>query len=119
MAMPCEFKGTTEGKNSLFSALTTNKHREVLMAQTALRPEDEFRQLLLSKLPPTIARKDVERQLGGIITPKTLANADSSGDGPLGAFQVGRSVVYPTESLVNWLIGTMGVSRLKNNIKEL
>ncbi|CAI3236804.1 MAG: hypothetical protein ACLVI5_12225 [Desulfovibrio piger] len=89
------------------------------MTQTALRPEDEFRQLLLSKLPPTIARKDVERQLGGIITPKTLANADSSGDGPLGAFQVGRSVVYPTESLVNWLIGTMGVSRLKNNIKEL
>ena len=39
------------------------------MTQTALRPEDEFRQLLLSKLPPTIARKDVERQLGGIITP--------------------------------------------------
>lgn len=37
------------------------------MTQTALRPEDEFRQLLLSKLPPTIARKDVERQLGGII----------------------------------------------------
>ena len=55
------------------------------MTQTNLRPEDEFRQLLLSKLPPTIARKDVERQLGGIITPKTLANADSSGEGPLGA----------------------------------
>lgn len=89
------------------------------MTQTVLRPEDEFRQLLLSKLPPTIARKDVERQLGGIITPKTLANADSLGDGPMGAFQVGRNVVYPTESLVNWLIGTMGVSRLKNNIKEL
>ena len=87
------------------------------MTQTALRPEDEFRQLLLSKLPPTIARKDVERQLGGIITPKTLANADSAGEGPLGAFQVGRNVVYPTESLVSWLIGTMGVSRLKNNIK--
>ena len=89
------------------------------MTQAAPRPEDEFRQLLLSKLPPTIARKDVERQLGGIITPKTLANADSSGDGPLGAYQVGRNVVYPTESLVNWRIATMGVSRLKNNIKEL
>ena len=25
------------------------------MTQTALRPEDEFRKLLLSKLPPTIA----------------------------------------------------------------
>ena len=89
------------------------------MAQHILQPEDEFRQLLLSKLPPIIARKNVERQLGGIITPKTLANADSLGDGPLGAFQVGRSVVYPIESLVNWLIGKMGVSRLKNNLKEL
>lgn len=89
------------------------------MTQIALQPEDEFRKLLLSKLPPAIARKNVERQLGGIITPKTLANADSLGDGPLGAFQVGRSVVYPTESLVNWLIGKMGVSRLKNNLKEL
>jgi hypothetical protein len=89
------------------------------MTQHILQPEDEFRQLLLSKLPPAIARKNVERQLGGIITPKTLANADSLGEGPLGAFQVGRSVVYPTESLVNWLIGKMGVSRLKNNLKEL
>lgn len=89
------------------------------MTQTLLRPEEEFRHLLLSKLPPAIARKDVERQLGGIIAPKTLANADSSGDGPMGAYQVGRNVVYPTESLVNWLICTMGVSKLKNNIKEL
>ena len=89
------------------------------MTQIALQPEDEFRQLLLYKLPPIIARKDVEHQLGGIITSKTLANADSLGGGPLGAFQVGRSVVYPTESLVNWLIDKMGVSRLKNNLKEL
>lgn len=89
------------------------------MTQTISRPEDKFRQLLLSTLPPIIARKDVERQLGGIIKPKTLANADASGEGPLGAFQVGRSVVYPTESLINWLINTMGISKLKNNLKEL
>lgn len=89
------------------------------MTQTISRPEDKFLQLLLSTLPPIIARKDVERQLGGIIKPKTLANADASGEGPLGAFQVGRSVVYPTESLINWLINTMGISKLKNNLKEL
>lgn len=89
------------------------------MTQHILQPEDEFRQLLLSKLPPTIARKNVERQLGGIITAKTLANADSAGEGPLGAFQVGRQVVYPTESLVNWLISSRGVKKLKNNLKEL
>ena len=89
------------------------------MSQIFLLPEEEFRQLLLAKLPPVIARKDVERQLGGIITTKTLANADSSGTGPMGAFQVGRTIVYPTGSLVGWLIGTMGVARLKKNIKEL
>ena len=89
------------------------------MTQTTLQPEDEFRQLLLSKLPPIIARKDIERQLGGIIKPKTLANADASGEAPIGAFLIGRSVVYPTESLLNWLINTMGISRLKNNITEL
>ena len=89
------------------------------MLQAPTLPEEEFRQLLLTKLPPVIARKDVERQLGGIITPKTLANADSSGEGPMGAFQVGRSIVYPTESLINWLIKSMGVSRLKKNLKEL
>lgn len=89
------------------------------MKKNLSHEEEEFRQLLLTKLPPIIARKDVERHLGGMITPKTLANADSSGSGPMGTFQVGRSIVYPTESLVNWLISTMGVSRLNKNIKEL
>ena len=89
------------------------------MAQVALPPEEEFRQLLLNKLPPVVARKDVERQLGGVVTMKTLANADSSGKGPLGAYLVGRSVVYPSEALVRWIIEYMGVDRLRANIKEL
>lgn len=89
------------------------------MSQIALPPDEEFRQLLLNKLPPVVARKDVERQLGGLVTMKTLANADSSGKGPLGAYVVGRSVVYPAESLVRWIIESFGVARLRANIKEL
>lgn len=89
------------------------------MAQVILPPDEEFRQLLLNKLPPVVARKDVERQLGGLVTMKTLANADSSGKGPLGAYVVGRSVVYPAESLVRWIIESFGVARLRANIKEL
>ena len=89
------------------------------MAQTGLPPEDEFRKVMLAKLPPIIARKDIGRQLGGLVSAKTLANADSAGTGPLGAYQVGRVIVYPTEALINWLIETMGVSRLGKNIKEL
>lgn len=89
------------------------------MTQIALPPDEEFRQLLLNKLPPVVARKDVERQLGGVVSMKTLANADSSGKGPLGAYMVGRSVVYPAESLVRWIIESFGVARLRANIKEL
>lgn len=89
------------------------------MTQVVLPPDEEFRQLLLNKLPPVIARKDVERQTGGVVTMKTLANADSSGKGPLGAYVVGRSVVYPTEALVRWIIEHFGVDRLRANIKEL
>lgn len=89
------------------------------MTQIALPADEEFCQLLLVKLPPIIARKDVERHLGGVVSMKTLANADSSGKGPTGAYQVGRSVVYPTEALVRWIIATMGVERFKSNISEL
>ena len=84
-----------------------------------LPPAEEFRQLLLNKLPPVIAREDVESQIGGVISMKTLANADSSGKGPMGAFRVGRKVVYPTEALVSWIIDAMGVDRIKANVKEL
>ncbi|MBE6442282.1 MAG: hypothetical protein E7022_08165 [Desulfovibrio desulfuricans] len=89
------------------------------MSQISLPPEEEFRQLLLDRLPPVIARKDVERQIGGVVAMKTLANADASGKGPLGAYLVGRSVVYPAASLVDWIIERLGVNRLKGNLKEL
>ncbi len=89
------------------------------MTQISLPPEEEFRQLLLNKLPPVVARKDVARQLGGVVSMKTLANADSLGKGPLGAYLVGRSVVYPSDSLVRWIIDTLGVDRLNANITEL
>lgn len=58
----------------------------------------------LSKhLPQVIARHRVNTYLGGAISPKTLANADSKGQGPSGSFKIGRTVVYPTESLLKWL----------------
>lgn len=85
----------------------------------SLSAEEEFRQLLLNRLPPIVARKDVGKQLGGVITMKTLANADASGRGPLGTYVVGRSIVYRSEALVDWIIAHMGVDRLKGNLKEL
>jgi len=58
---------------------------------------------IADNLPPVLARKDVSRYLGGIISPKTLANLDSLGEGPSGRFKVGRTVVYPTAALLMWL----------------
>ena len=55
------------------------------------------------KLPPCIARRDVEKYFGGTITPKGLANADSQGLGPKLRCKVGRTVVYETKSLLEWL----------------
>ena len=58
---------------------------------------------LSQNFPPTIARSKVSEYFGGAISSKTLANLDSLGQGPEGAFKVGRNVVYPTASLLNWL----------------
>ncbi len=55
------------------------------------------------KLPPIIARKDIQSILGNCISQKTLANADSCGKGPEIKFKVGRTVVYDTVSLLEWL----------------
>lgn len=61
-------------------------------------PFEEFSK----QLPPMIARKNVGRLLGGAISPKTLANLDSKGEGPE-RMKIGRTVVYPTAALLAWL----------------
>ena len=55
------------------------------------------------KLPPYIARQEVAWFLGGVIAQDTLAKADSDGRGPKGAQRVSNRVVYPTQSLLEWL----------------
>ena len=57
---------------------------------------------LSDKLPPLIARAQVEKLLGGIISSKTLANLDSEGKGPK-RIRIGRKVVYQTVDLLEWL----------------
>ena len=59
---------------------------------------------LLDRLPPLISRRDVPKLLGGIISAKSLANADSRGEGPEARICLGRRVAYPTISLLEWLV---------------
>jgi hypothetical protein len=52
---------------------------------------------------PFVAREEVERFSGGIITCKYISNLDSLGLGPKGRFRIGRKVAYPVQELVNWM----------------
>ncbi len=76
--------------------------------------EKEFADAMLDKLPPVIARHQVDKFLGGVVSPFTVKNADLAGTGPEIAWRVGNKVAYKTESLVTWLVRTMGVKRIQN-----
>ena len=76
--------------------------------------EKEFVDAMLDKLPPVIARHQVDRFLGGLVSPFTVKNADLAGTGPEVALRVGNKVAYKTDSLVGWLVQTMGVKRIQN-----
>lgn len=76
--------------------------------------ELDFIELLLAELPPVIARKQIDKFLGGVVASQTLANADGQGEGPEIAYKVGRSIVYKTESLLRWIVLHLGVAKIKN-----
>jgi len=50
-----------------------------------------------------VARCAIAEFTGGAMTPKRMANLDSLGEGPEGAFHCGRKVLYPIHSLIAWL----------------
>jgi len=52
---------------------------------------------------PYVARNQIDRFSGGIISQKYLANLDSQGKGPQGRIRVGRKIAYPVASLISWL----------------
>jgi hypothetical protein len=58
---------------------------------------------LKTKWPSAIvARTEVGRFSGGILSPGYLANLDSIGEGPP-RIRVGRKVGYPVSGLVEWM----------------
>lgn len=51
---------------------------------------------------PIVSRTEISKFSGGLLSPRTLANLDSLGDGPPRG-RCGRKVFYPVDSLVAWL----------------
>ena len=61
---------------------------------------DRMRQSWGSEL---VARTEIERFTGGLLSCKYLANLDSSGQGPVRMRLGGRKVGYPILELIQWL----------------
>ena len=51
-----------------------------------------------------VARTQIPEFTAGAYTADTMSNFDGAGKGPVGAFKIGRRVMYPIDSLVDWLI---------------
>jgi len=54
---------------------------------------------------PLIARKEISRFTGGLLSEKYLANLDCAGKGPAGRVKIGRKVCYRVDALISWLEG--------------
>lgn len=72
---------------------------------------------LRSSLPPIVPRTRVGELTGGAIAPQTLANLDSQGRGPAGAFLLGRKLCYRREEFVAWLEARVG-GRVRGRVGE-
>ncbi|KAF1073924.1 hypothetical protein [Halodesulfovibrio sp. MK-HDV] len=78
--------------------------------------EKAFLEHMIDGLPNYIARKRVDVFLGGWFGSKTLANAETAGNGPRSMIKGGRDVLYETRILVEWAIRYFGIKRIDNKL---
>lgn len=64
--------------------------------------KDVFDEMGKQWLSAIVARTEVERFSGGLLSSKYMANLDSLGRGPARVV-IGRKVCYPVRELVAWL----------------
>lgn len=63
---------------------------------------DIFDEMVEAWPAPVVSRNDVAAFSGGLLHPRTLANADSSGHGP-NRIYYGQKVAYSTKELAAWM----------------
>lgn len=69
-----------------------------------MRDLDEHFTLLKKSWPSTlVARSEISRFSGGVVSPHYIANMDCRGIGPAERIRIGRKIAYPLDSLVDWL----------------
>lgn len=65
----------------------------------------KYLESLKAKWPSGIvARTEVKGFSGGVLNSGTMANEDSRGTGPEGAFMIGRKKVYTVDGLIDWMV---------------
>ena len=52
---------------------------------------------------PYVARTQIGKFTGGLLSEKHLANLDYQGKGPAGRIRCGRKIAYPVKQLLAWL----------------
>ncbi|MGA2466164.1 MAG: hypothetical protein ABSH06_17665 [Thermodesulfobacteriota bacterium] len=65
-------------------------------------PKANLSELAKNWPSPFVARTEISKFTGGMISPGYLSNLDSQGAGPE-RIKVGGKVVYPVHSLIHWL----------------
>ena len=61
-------------------------------------------QKLKERWPSSIvSRSKVGEFSGGLLNPKSFANADSAGIGPAGRIRCGRLIAYDVDQLILWM----------------
>ena len=71
-------------------------------------------QQLSTELPVFFTRKQACIHLGGLLSPRTLANLDSKGCGCPEKKLIGGKIVYPRSEFLKWL-----ESRMTNKLEEM
>lgn len=64
--------------------------------------KDVFQEMAERWPSAVVARVEVGKFSGGLLSPKTMANRDSQGQG-CEHVTVGRKVAYPVDSLIAWM----------------
>ena len=64
---------------------------------------EAFFKAIEQALPPVFSREYAARAIGGLVSAKTMSNADSLGQGPAVKVRVGQKVGYTREAFIAWL----------------
>jgi hypothetical protein len=68
-----------------------------------IQQKPDFSSLAQKWPSPFVARHEIERFTGGMVSIKYLANLDCQGLGPKIRIKVGRKIAYPVQSVIEWM----------------